>query len=47
MNPFNAGLDYILLFIFYLHSKYPLLNMLKDLKIINLHFVQSYKFSFT
>ena len=48
-NPLTAGAAYILVFIFYEHFKYYLLNMLKIkcdinqqyLKTVNLHFVKS------
>ena len=49
VNPLTAGAAYIRVFIFYEHSKYHLLNMLKlkcdinqqYLKTANLHFVKS------
>ena len=49
INPLTAGAAYIRVFIFYLHIKYHLLNMLKtkcdinqqDLKTVGLYFVKS------
>ena len=49
LNPLTAGAEYIRVFIFYQHSKYHFLSMLKikcdinqqDLKKIVLHFVKS------
>ena len=49
LNPLTAGAEYIRVFIFYLHIKYGILNMLKikcdinqqDLKGVDLHFVKS------
>ena len=49
VNPLTAGAAYIWVFIFYQHSKYHLLNVLKincdinqqDLKRVDLHFVKS------
>ena len=48
-NPLTAGAAYILVFIFYQHIKYHILNKLKlkfdinqqDLKRVDLHFVKS------
>ena len=48
-NPITAGAAYILVYIFYYHIKYPILNMLnikcdtnqQYLKRVNLHFVKS------
>ena len=49
LNPLTAGAAYIQVFIFYLHIKNHILNMLKikcdinqqDLKRVDLHFVKS------